>query len=150
MRTRTAVSTALVGVLLAAAASPSLAATKPKPKPKPKPIRGQYTASAYPDPTSTNPVSGEPCVPNLPTGKFSHPFKIPAAGTLHVELANQLDWSLAVRDTDGTDEGTSDGTTPTDKEMVDVTFKKAQPVVIDTCNFTGEPSVVVSYVFTYN
>ena len=147
MRTRTALSTALVGVLLAAAATPSLAATKPKPKPKP--IKGHYTATAYPDPTSTNQVSGEPCDSALPTGKFSHAFKVPAAGTLHVELANQYDWSLAVRDTDGTDEGTSDGTLPTDKEKVDVSFKKAQPVVIDTCNFAGESSVVVSYVFTY-
>ena len=147
MRTRTALSTALVGVLLAAAATPSLAATKAKPKPKP--IRGHYTASAYPDPTSTNPATNEPCAPTLPTAKFSKTFKVPAAGTLHVELANQFDWSLAVRDTDGTDEGTSDGGLPTDKEMVDVSFKRGQTVVLDTCNFAGEPSVVVSYVFTY-
>jgi hypothetical protein len=149
MRTRTALSTTLVAALLAAAASPSLAATKPKPKPKPKPIHGSYTATAYPDPTSTNPVTSEPCVPTLPTAKFSKPFKVPAAGILHVELANQLDWSLAVRDTDGSDEATSDGGSPTDKELVDIPFKRATSVVIDTCNFAGEPNVVVSYTFTY-
>jgi hypothetical protein len=149
MRSRTALSTTLVAALLAAAASPSLAATKPKPKPKPKPIHGSYTATAYPDPTSTNPVTSEPCVPTLPTAKFSKPFKVPAAGILHVELANQLDWSLAVRDADGEDEATSDGGLPTDKEMVDVPLKKKQKILIDACNFLGEDSVTVSYTFTY-
>ena len=145
MRSRTALSTALVGLLIAGAASPSLAATKKKPKP----IRGTYTAQALPDPSSTNPTTNEPCKPNLPTGIFSKAFKVPAAGTLHVELANQLDWSIAVRDTDGSDEASSDGMLPTDKEMVDVPFKRGRMVSIDTCNFSGEPAVTVNYVFTY-
>ena len=74
---------------------------------------------------------------------------MPAAGTLHVELANQLDWALVVLDTDGFSEGESDGSGPTDHEAVDLPFKKKQKVTIRTCNFAGEPQVNVSYVFTY-
>jgi hypothetical protein len=136
---------ALAVLLAAGVATPSLAATKKKPKP----IKGSYQASATPDPTSTNPVDNNPCRPNLPGAKNSHPFTIPAAGTLHVELNNKLDWSLAVRDKDGEDEATSDGGMPTDKEMVDVPFKKKQKILIDACNFLGEDSVTVSYTFTY-
>jgi hypothetical protein len=136
---------ALALLLAAGAATPSLAATKKKPKP----IKGSYQASATPDPTSTNPVDNNPCRPNLPGAKHSHKFTIPAAGTLHVELNNKLDWSLAVRDADGEDEATSDGGLPTDKEMVDVPFKKKQKILIDACNFLGEDSVTVSYTFTY-
>lgn len=143
MRTRTVVATALVGIVAAGGATPSFAA-----KAKPKPITETYTASATPDPTSTNPATGEICAPTLPTAISKHTFKIPAAGTLEVSLKNKLDWSLAVRQ--GAESlATSDGGTPDVAEGTSVTFKKATTVSIDTCNFAGEPSIGVNVTFTY-
>ena len=130
-----------------AAAHPSVAATKKKPKP----IRGSYTAQATPDPT--NNIVSDTCEGKTnavaPVSRVDKPFTIPAAGTLHVETANQLDWAIVVLDKDGSSEGDSDGDTPIAKEAVDIPFKKKAPVTIRVCNFAGEPSITVSYVFTY-
>lgn len=143
MRTRTALASALIGVVAVGSAVPSFAA-----KPKPKPITQTYTATAYPDPTSTNPSTNEICAPTLPTAIFKHEFKIPAAGTLEVALKNKLDWSIAVRE--GAESlATSDGGTPEVVESTSVTFKKATTISIDTCNFAGEPNIDVNVVFTY-
>ena len=146
MNRRTSWCTAVAALLAVGTMHPSLAATK---KPKPKPIKGSYTASAYPDPTGNQPPASQVCGGKLPTGLSKHAFKIPAAGTLHVELNNQLDWGLAIEDTDGSVESSSDGATPNVVEATDATFKKGQPVVIVACNNEGEPSVKVSYTFTY-
>jgi hypothetical protein len=147
MRSRTALATTLVGLLVAGAASPSLAATKKKPKP----IRGSYTAQAAPDPT--NDIVGAVCdgVENKAANvsRFDKTFAVPAAGTLHVETLNTLDWAIALIDTDGSIIESSDGGSPQDKESVDVPFKRKQKVVLRTCNFAGEPQVTVNYVFTY-
>ena len=145
MRTRTALATGLIAVIAAGSLAPAVAATKPKPKP----INIAYTASAMPDPTSTNPATGEICAPTLPTAKFSHTFKVPAAGILEISLNNSMDWSLAIRDADGASLATSDGGTPTDPEGATLRFKKAATVSIDTCNFAGEPSIDVTGRFTY-
>ncbi len=143
MRTRTALATALIGVIAVGSAVPSFAA-----KPKPKPITQTYTASALPDPTSTNPATNEICAPTLPTAIHKHAFKIPAAGTLEVALKNKLDWSVAVRQ--GSESlASADGGTPEVSESTSVTFKKATTVSIDTCNFAGEPSIDVNITFTY-
>jgi len=145
MRTRTALTFGLVAATALGSVSPALAA-----KAKPKPITGTYTAAATPDPTSTDVAGGAfICKPKLPGGKDSHAFKVPAAGNLHVEFANMLDWSLAVRDAQGNDLATSDGGTPDVKEMADVFFKKGQAITIDACNFSGEPTVKVTYTFTF-
>jgi hypothetical protein len=117
-------------------------------KSKPGPVSGSYTASATPDPSSAAPGRGV-CDPVTEGGKDTHPFKVPAAGVLHVELANTLDWSLAVRDGAKT-LASSDGASSTDKEQVDVLFKAAESVTFEACNFTGEPEVAVSYTFTYS
>lgn len=145
MRTRTVLVAGLVAVTAAGSLAPALAATKPKPKP----IKIAYTATALPDPTSTNPVTGEVCAPTLPTAKFSYTFKVPAAGVLDVSLNNSLDWSLNIRDAGGESLASSDGGTPTDPEGTSVRFKKAGTVSIDTCNFSGEPSINVTGLFTY-
>jgi len=79
----------------------------------------------------------------------SHPFTVPAKGTLVVSLENMFDWSLALRDTSGADLATSDGSLPTSKESLEFPFKKKTQVVFDACNFLGEPSVKVTYTFTY-
>ena len=147
MRTRTVLAGALVAVVAAGGFSPSFAA--PKPKPKPKPITGAYTAMAAPDPTSTSlGVGSNVCKPTSPAGKFSYTFKVPAAGTLEARSANMLDWSLALVE-GGSQLSTSDGGGPQDKEAVSASFKKATTVVIDACNFAGEPQIKISFVFTY-
>jgi hypothetical protein len=126
------------------AAPGALGAPKPKPKPKPKPITGSYQASALPDPSATS-----ACQPLLPTARFTREFKVPAAGRLLVELQNTLDWAAAVRAADGTILGDADASSPEVKEAVEVTFKKAQKISIDACNFAGEPEITVKYTFTY-
>ncbi len=145
MRTRTVLVAGLVAVTAAGSLAPAVAATKPKPKP----IKIAYTASALPDPTSTNPVSGEICAPTSPGAIFSYTFKVPAAGTLDIAANNQLDWSIAIRDADGESLASSDGGTPTDPEATSVRFKKAGTVSIDTCNFAGEPEIDVTGLFTF-
>ena len=143
MRTRTVLAIGLVAATAAGSLSPAVAATKPKPKP----IKIAYTASALPDPTSTNPVSGEICAPTSPAAIYSYTFKVPAAGMLDIKANNQFDWSIAIRE-DGESLATSDGTTPTDAEATSVRFKKATTVSIDTCNFSGGPTANVTYKIT--
>jgi hypothetical protein len=144
MRTRTALTASLVLVAAAGSLAPAVAATKSKPKPIPI----AYTASALPDATSTDPVSGAVCVPTLPTAIYHYTFKVPAAGTLQVALNNSLDWSAAVRDAGGDTLAESDGEMPQDAEGFTIAFKKAQTISIDTCNFAGEPSIDVTGSFT--
>jgi hypothetical protein len=144
MRTRL-----IAGVAIVAAASamttPALAG-----KPKPKPINGSYKATATPDPTSTDVASGTyECKPNIPTGKYSYKFTVPAAGSLQVNLANKLDWSVAIRDAQGNTLASEDGGLPNTPESTFASFKRKTAVVIDACNFSGEPTVGVTYTFTY-
>ena len=137
--------TALVLLPLVAVGASAVSAVAAPPKPKP--ITKTYTATATPDPTSSN--VGEICDPQVnPTARHSEPFKVPAAGTLLVKMANTLDWSLAVRQ-GGDLVASSDGATPETVEQVSVKFKKATSITIDSCNFAGEPSVDVTYTFTY-
>ena len=146
MRSRTALTVALVAATALGSVSPAMAA---KAKPKPKPITGGFTATANPDPTSNNPgVDTGTCNPTTPTARVTHTFKVPAAGSLHVNVNNKLDWSADLRDTGGvlTD---SDGSLPNDPEMLDAFFKKPTTVTIGVCNFAGEPQINVSYTFTF-
>lgn len=146
MNLRHATTLGLVGVLVAGGiTTQALGATKPKPKP----IVGSYEATATPDPTSTSPTTSEICVPTIPTAKFSHTFKVPAKGTLFVDLQNSLDWSMAIRDADGDVVASADGDFPDVKESTAATFKKKQTVTIDACNFAGEPTITVKYKFVY-
>ena len=147
MKIRLLAAVTLVGLVGAVPALPATAAKKPKPKP----IHGAYTATATPDPTSDTPapVGKGKCDPKTPSARFTHAFTVPAAGTLTVQLNNKLDWSGDIRDTDGTVETDSDGGAPNTPEAMEITFKKKTPVVIGTCNFSGEPSINVTYTFTY-
>ena len=133
--------------MAAGSATPSFAA---KAKPKPKPITGSFKATATPDPTSDQIVAGKgKCSPKTPTARVTYAFTAPAAGTLHVSVNNKLDWSADLRDTDGTVESDSDGSGPTDAEAMDLTVKKRTPLVIGVCNDEGEPSLTVTYTFTF-
>ena len=145
MRTRSVLVMGLVAMTAAGSLAPAVAATKSKPKP----VKIAYTATALPDPSSTNPATGEICAPTSPAAIHSYTFKVPAPGILDIQLNNSLDWSVAIRDADGESLATSDGGTPTDPEATSVRFKKAGTVSIDTCNFAGEPEIDVTGLFTY-
>jgi hypothetical protein len=149
-----------VGLVAVAALgiSPAHAATKKKPKP----IRGTYTVSLNPDPTADVFSSSGQKNPTGDCGLIAastdqHPFKVPAAGTLHVVLdsANPLptttplgpDWDLHIIDADGSELDASTSAT-THEETTDK-FKKGQPLTIEVCNITGQPSATVTYTFTY-
>jgi hypothetical protein len=144
---RRALPVTLALLLAAGATSPSLAATKKKPKP----ITGSYTAQATPDPT--NNIVSDTCEGKTndvsPVSRVDKAFTVPAAGSLHVETANQLDWAIVLLDRDGEALTDSDGETPNAKEALDLPFKKKEKVTIRVCNFAGEPEVKVSYTFTY-
>jgi hypothetical protein len=147
VKIRLLASLTLVGLVAAVPALPASA----KPKPKPKPIHGSFVAQATPDPTSDQPapVGKGKCAPVTPTARATKAFTVPAAGTLAVQLNNKLDWSGDIRDSDGTVETDTDGGFPQDPEAMEVSFKKRTPVVIGACNFSGEPSITVTYTFTY-
>ncbi|MFN2540129.1 MAG: hypothetical protein ABR549_18530 [Mycobacteriales bacterium] len=142
---------AAVGVVGLVAAAPAVPASAAKAKPKPKPIHGSFVAQATPDPTSDTPepVGKGKCSPVTPTARVTKAFTVPAKGTLSVLLNNKLDWSGDIRDTDGTVEADADGELPTTPETMTVSFRKRTPVVIGVCNFSGEPSITVTYTFTY-
>lgn len=142
MRTRTAL-VAAVGLLAAGGSlSPALAGSSGV-------VRGSWTATASPDPTGENPVSGKQCDPTLPSGRATHNFTVPGKGVLEVHLNNQLDWSGDLRDGSGDVLGSADGGgSPTDVEEFSVSFKKKTAVVIGACNLEGEPSVNVTWTFT--
>jgi hypothetical protein len=139
MRLRTAAVTAMVAVAAAGTLAPALAAP-------PKPVEQKYTANATPDPTTTTP-GGEICDPVTPTAKHSTEFKVPAAGTLKVELGNTLDWAIGIR-VNGKLVASADGGTPEVKEVAVTKFKKATVVSVDVCNFAGEPSIPVTLTYT--
>lgn len=148
MRTRTALAASLTAVVALGALSPAVAAPA-KPKPKPKPIVMTYDATATPDATTTLPEPVErSCDPVTPTARHRTAFKVPAAGTLKVELDNTLDWAVAVRQ-GGKLLASADGETPEVKETVVVKLRKAGTVDLDACNFAGEPVVPVKVTFTF-
>lgn len=143
MRTRTALATGLAAALAVGSLTPALAG------PKKAPIKLAWKAQATPDPTATDQTTKEHCVGVIPTSTHHYEFKVPAAGTLEVQLNNTLDWAVAIRDAAGDEVAGADGGSPEVKEVVSVKFKKAQTISIDTCNFAGEPEISPTGVFTF-
>ena len=143
MRIRTAAAASLALVVATGALVPAVAAP-----PKPKPIKGSYGVGPLtPDPT---PIAlGEVCAPATPSAIDKRQLKIPAAGTLKVDLDFTGDWALGLRDAKGARLAESDGGTPETDESMQVKFKKATTVTIEACNFAGAPTATVSYLFTY-
>ena len=142
MRLRTVAVTSLVAVAAAGTLSPALAG------PAKKPITKTYEVGPLtPDPT---PIAGDICDPVTPTARHSEPFKVPAAGRLKVDIEFVGDWALAMRDSKkGTRLAESDGASPETPESMDVKFKRATEVFIDSCNFAGAPTATVTYTFTF-
>ena len=136
------------------AAVPSEAAVKKKPKP----LKGSYTVTLPPDPSKdATSTAGEPgCAGLLPISKDSHPFTLPAAGTLVVKLVSDnptgqqppagIDWDLYLME-DGFE--ASAGDSPAGTEEAAMKVKKKTNITIDVCNLNGFPNATVSYVFTY-
>lgn len=139
MRLRTVAITSMVAVAAAGTLAPAVAA--------PKPITKTYEVGPLtPDPT---PIAGDICDPVTPTAIHSEPFKVPSAGTLKVDIDFVGDWALAMRDEKkGSRLAESDGTSPETDESMQVKFKRATDVLIDSCNFAGGPTATVTLVFT--
>lgn len=122
------------------------------PKAKPKPITKTYTATApTPDPTNFAGMGYSVCAQNVPQSFHDEPFKVPAAGTLKVELTGYLgDWDLLLMD-GAREEIAFSGLTEVQgqAEVVQVKFKKATQTHIIACNWAGAPTGTVKYTFTY-
>lgn len=120
------------------------------PKPKPKPITKTYTATA-PLPDPTNLVGGySVCAQTVPMSFHIEEFKVPAAGTLKVELTDyQLDWDLLLMDGKDKEIASSGSGGLGEPEVAQIKFKKAGLVQIVACNWAGGPTGQVKYTFTY-
>jgi hypothetical protein len=136
-------------LLVASVAVATLGAPSAFAGPK-KTVTEKWTATAmFPDPSNQTGQGYGTCAQNVPGSFDSHPFKIPAAGSLHVDLTNfHGDWDLLILDSDKSEIGGS-GNDPETAESTDVTFRKAQTVTIVACNFAGTPTADVAAVFTF-
>jgi hypothetical protein len=129
----------------AVAAPPAMAA------PKKKPITKTYTANApLPDPSNYAQQGYSVCAMNVPQSFDRQEFKVPAAGTLAVEVSGfQGDWDLLLLDSDDSELSTGGSSDLGGVETTEVRFKKAQKVSIVACNWAGTPTATVKYTFTY-
>lgn len=108
----------------------------------PEPKSETYNAVA-PTPDPSQAANGT-CNTTLPTARDRHPFTVPGKGVLSVSLKNTADWALAVRDSSGSTLADADGGDPTTVEKVTIKVKKKMDVMVDACNWAGEPSVSVT------
>jgi len=147
MSRRPVVALATLGIALGALALPSDAAP-------PKPITKSYTVNLLPFP---NLQWGSACQEKSPIASDHHePFAAPAKGTLKVVMSDfQGDFDGAIVDDKGKYLVASDNAaatpnaTPGVKETTTYKVKKAQKLVIRTCNFLGSPQAKVTYTFTF-
>ena len=147
MRTTAAVTLAVVA-LGAASMSPAIGAPK-------KTITKTYTATApVPDPTNEAGGAYSVCPQTVPNSFQADEFKIPAAGTLKVEVSGYNgDWDALLMDSDKSEAAASGsgGYPPVagGPEEIEMRFKKAQTVTIVACNWAGGPTADVKVTFTY-
>jgi hypothetical protein len=133
----------------AVAAPPAMAA------PKKKTITKTYDVTApAPDPTNYGQPAGASkysvCAMNVPSSFDRKEFKVPAGGTLAVEVSGfQGDWDLLLIDSDESELATGGSSDLGGTESTEVRFKKAQNVSIVACNWGGTPNATVKYTFTY-
>ncbi len=138
---RTAALTLVVLAAATAAAPAALAA--------PKPVTKTYTATA-PVPDPTNVAGGySVCAQNVPGSFHVEPFKVPAAGTLKIELTGyQVDWDLLLMDGKGKELASSGSGGVSGPEVISMKLKKPTDVQIVACNWSGGPTGTVTYTFT--
>src|SRR6476661_6984265 len=122
MRTTAAVTLAVVA-LGAASMSPAIGAPK-------KTITKSYTATApAPDPSNEAPGSYTVCPQRVPGSFQADAFKVPAAGTLSVEVTGyQGDWDALLMDSDKSELSSSGSGGVGGPEVMDVRFKKPTTV----------------------
>ena len=146
MSRRPLVPLAVLGAVAALLSVPAEAA--------PKTITKTYTVTAVPFP---NAQWGSACQEKSPIPSDHHEeFSAPAAGTLKVVISDfQGDFDGAIVDSKGKYLAASDNaaatpnTAPGIKETTTYKVKKAQDLVIRTCNFAASPQAKVTYTFTY-
>lgn len=125
---------------------------------KKKPIHGAYDVSLPPDPTLEVTGVGAPvpqvtpvCEAVNPLSYNNHPFTVPGAGKLEVNLQGsslpQADWDLYLLDSSGAVIAASHGPTATEAALVK--FKSKDTVTIRVCNLIGDLSGHVDYTFTW-
>jgi hypothetical protein len=147
MRTTAAVTLAVVA-LGVASMSPAIGAPK-------KTITKTYAAAApVPDPSNAAPGAYTVCPQRVPGSFQADEFKIPAAGTLQVEVSGYVgDWDALLMDSDKSEAAASGsgGYPPVagGPETMEIRFKKAQTVTIVACNWSGGPTANVKVTFTY-
>jgi hypothetical protein len=136
-----------LGVLAAATVAAPGAVAAP-----PKPITKTYTATApMPDPTNWAGQGYSVCAQNVPGSFHIEEFKIPAAGTLKVELSKfDGDWDSLLVDSKGRELTYGGAGDLGGSEVMQVKFKKAgETVQIVACNWAGGPTGEVTYTFTF-
>lgn len=135
---------AVVGLAGATALAPVALAAPPKP------ITKTYAVTApLPDPSNYAGQGYSVCAQNVPMSFHSEAFKVPAAGTLKVELSKfEGDWDLLItsKGKELGSGGSSDLSTP---EVAQVKFKKVTDIEIVACNWAGGPTGEVTYTFTF-
>ena len=119
----------------------------------PKPITKTYTATA-PMPDPTNVAGGYTvCAMNVPGSFHVEEFKVPAAGTLKVELTDyNVDWDLLIIDAKKNEIGSSGSGgvgVVGGPEVAQIKFKKPGTISIIACNWSGGPTGQVKYTFTF-
>jgi hypothetical protein len=126
-------------------------AAAPMAQAAPKPVKKTYTATApMPDPTNFAGQGYSVCAQNVPQSFHTEEFKVPAAGTVKVELVGyQGDWDLLLMDGKDQEMAYGGAIEPGAPEIAQVKFKKAAVVKIVACNWAGGPTGQVTYTFTY-
>ncbi|MDT7572089.1 MAG: hypothetical protein QOE05_2263 [Actinomycetota bacterium] len=128
--------------------SPAIGAPK-------KTITKTYTATApVPGPNNAAGSDYSVCPQSVPGSFQADEFKIPAAGTLQVEVGGYTgDWDALLMDSDKSEAAASGagGYAPVagGPETIEMRFKKAQTVTIVACNWAGGPTATVKATFTY-
>jgi hypothetical protein len=123
--------------------------------PKKKPITKTYAVTApMPDPSNyAGAATGEGysvCAQNVPQSFHKEVFKVPAAGSLKIELTGyQGDWDLLLMDAANEELAAGGATDLAVPEVIQYKFKKATSVTIVPCNWAGGPTGQVKYTFTY-
>jgi len=134
-----------LGILTAATAVAPAAVANPT-----KPITKTYSVTApAPDPSNWAGQGYSVCAQNVPGSYHIEPFKVPAAGTLKVELSKFTgDWDLLLMDGKGKELAYGGSSDVTGSEISQVKFKKAGEVQIVACNWAGGPTGEVTYTYT--
>ena len=116
----------------------------------PKPITKTWTATApLPDPTNVAGGDYSVCAMHVPQSFHIEEFKVPAAGTLKIDLTGFVgDWDLLLLDAKDKEMAIS-GELPGTDEAIQVKLKKAGLVKIVSCNWAGGPTAEGSYTFTF-